>query len=69
MLLKNTKARLITIRDTATKFYRVLPGNNPAVEVPNRLCEMAFAKALIESGELRVDSKEDVIEGATKKSK
>ena len=59
MLLKNNKARLITIngkfengqRVTA---YQIKPGNNPAVEVPDELCNNTFVKALIEDGSLTV---------------
>lgn len=59
MLLKNNKARLITIngkmvngeRNTA---YQIKPGDNPSVEVPNELCDNAFVKSLIADGSLTV---------------
>lgn len=58
MLLKNKSARLITINGGEESFD-ILPGNNPSVEVPNELCDGDFAKALIECGDLVVESDED----------
>ncbi|MGB5803637.1 MAG: hypothetical protein WBH21_06440 [Vibrio anguillarum] len=58
MLLKNNSARLITIngklneRGERTEKYQVLPGKNPAVEVPDELCKSEFVKALIAAGAL-----------------
>lgn len=58
MFLKNTKACLITIngkineKSQRSEKYQVKPGNNPAVEVPDELCEAPFVKALIEDGSL-----------------
>ena len=57
MLLKNNGKRLITIngkfengqRLTA---YQIKPGNNPAVEVPDELCDNSFVKSLIKDGSL-----------------
>jgi hypothetical protein len=59
MWLKNNKARLITINgkfDNGVRVekFQVKPGNNPAVEVPDELCETAFVKTLIEDGVLSV---------------
>lgn len=64
MLLKNQVARLITINGEfengqRVKAYQIKPGNNPAVEVPNELCENAFVKALIADGSLLVLSEDD----------
>jgi hypothetical protein len=53
MFLKNTNARLITIR-TAEQSYKILPGNNPDTEVPRADCESDFVKALIANGDLVV---------------
>ena len=68
MLLKNTKARLITINGPLTKSnvrstaYRIKPGNNPSVDVPDELCDSAFVKGLIADGSLLVvgESKTEV---------
>lgn len=59
MLLKNVKARLVTINGRfengqRVEKYQIKPGNNPAVEVPNKLCESKFVKDLIEDGTLIV---------------
>jgi len=64
MLLKNTKARLITINGKfengqRTQAYQIKPGNNPAVEVPNELCTNSFVKALIADGSLLVQCEDD----------
>jgi len=65
MLLKNTKARLITINGkfengSRSAAYQIKPGKNPSVEVPNELCDCAFVQALIEDGSLVVESEDDV---------
>ena len=57
MLLKNNAARLITINGkfengTRVSSYKISPGNNPAVEVPDELCKNKFVGSLIESGNL-----------------
>ena len=57
MLLRNNAARLVTINGAfelgqRTEAYQVKPGDNPAVEVPDELCENAFVKALIKDGTL-----------------
>lgn len=59
MLLKNLKPRLITINgkfDNGQRVekFQIKPGNNPAVEVPDHLCETPFVKALIADGSLQV---------------
>ena len=59
MLLKNNAARLITINGKfengeRSESYQIKPGNNPAVEVPNELCDNAFVKGLITDGSLLV---------------
>jgi hypothetical protein len=57
MFLKNEAARLITINhlvgDKETS-YPILPGENPAVEVPDAVAKIDFVKALIQNGDLRV---------------
>lgn len=56
MFLKNEAARLITINhlvgETETS-YKILPGENPAVEVPDGVAKIDFVKALLENGDLR----------------
>lgn len=64
MLLKNQVARLITINGKfengqRVKAYQIKPGNNPAVEVPNELCDNAFVKALIANGSLLAQCEDD----------
>ena len=56
MLLKNNSARLITINKSFDVKYDILPGKNPAVEVPNDLCKSDFVKSLINSGSLVAQS-------------
>lgn len=56
MHLKNEAARLITIKhvvDGELASYQILPGENPAVEVPDAVGKIDFVKALLESGDLR----------------
>lgn len=56
MFLKNEAARLITINhlvgDKETS-YPILPGENPAVEVPDEVAKIDFVKALLKNGDLR----------------
>lgn len=56
MFLKNEAARLITINHlvggTRTS-YKILPGENPAVEVPDAAAKIDFVKALLKNGDLR----------------
>lgn len=60
MLLKNNAKRLITINGGELKdgkyekSYQILPGDNPAVEVPSELCNTVFVKTLIDTGNLLV---------------
>ena len=54
MFLKNTTARLISIRTLSGETYKVLPGNNPDAEVPRDACQSDFVKALIANGDLIV---------------
>lgn len=61
MLLKNQKARLVTINGRfengqRVEKYQIKPGNNPAVEVPDKLCKTAFVQSLIKDGTLLVMS-------------
>ncbi|MBJ2182240.1 hypothetical protein JC795_29075 [Pseudomonas veronii] len=56
MFLKNEAARLITINhlvDGAQTSYPILPGENPAVEVPDAVAKIDFVKALLKNGDLR----------------
>ena len=56
MFLKNVAARLITINhlvDGAETSYPILPGENPAVEVPDAVAKIDFVKALLKNGDLR----------------
>ena len=64
MLLKNNSARLITINKSFDVKYDILPGKNPAVEVPNELCKSAFVKALIASDALTVLSGDVELQGS-----
>lgn len=63
MFLKNEAARLITINhlvDGEQASYQILPGENPAVEVPDAVKKIDFVKALLDNGDLRiVDGGED----------
>ena len=57
MLLRNHSARLITvngIENDAVKSYKVLPGDNPAADVPDQHCKSDFVKNLIKIGDLSV---------------
>ena len=56
MFLKNEAARLITINhlvDDKETSYPILPGENPAVEVPDEVAKIDFVKALLKNGALR----------------
>lgn len=56
MFLKNEAARLITINylvDGTETSYPILPGENPAVEVPDAVAKIDFVKALLKNGDLR----------------
>lgn len=56
MFLKNDSARLITINhkaeDGTVTPYDILPGDNPAVEVPAEVAKMDFVKALLKNKSL-----------------
>ena len=71
MLLRNHSARLITvngIENDVVKSYKVLPGDNPAADVPDRHCKSDFVKNLIKIGDLSVvqpDEQEDEQEDET----
>lgn len=58
MLLKNTSRRLITInvpgKDGKNVATKILPGENPAVEIPDELGKTKFVKALIKDGSLSI---------------
>ena len=56
MFLKNEAARLITINHLVGEketSYPILPGENPAVEVPDAVAKIEFVKALLKNGDLR----------------
>lgn len=56
MFLKNEAARLITVNhlvDGVETSYPILPGENPAVEVPDDVAKIDFVKALLQNGDLR----------------
>ena len=66
MLLKNEAARLITINhlvDDKETSYPILPGENPAVEVPDAVKKIDFVKALLKSGDLRIVGADEAEEG------
>ena len=55
MFLKNEAARLITINykeGEKLTSYPILPGENPAVEVPDEVAKIDFVKALLKNGDL-----------------
>lgn len=57
MLLKNNAKCLITINGPLVNgmrsvAYDIKPGDNPAVEVPDELCDSDFVKAMIDNGHL-----------------
>jgi hypothetical protein len=59
MLLRNVKARLVTINGkfengVRSEKYQIKPGDNPAVSVPDALCKTQFVQSLIEDGTLVV---------------
>jgi len=57
MFLKNEAARLITIHHMAAGVktsYPILPGENPAVEVPDAVAKIDFVKVLLKNGDLRI---------------
>jgi hypothetical protein len=65
MFLKNEAARLITVNhlvDGVETSYPILPGENPAVEVPDAVAKIDFVKALLKNGDLRRVG-EDELEG------
>ena len=62
MFLKNTTARLISIRTLNGETYKVLPGNNPDAEVPRDACQSDFVKALIANGDLIVTRDDEPVE-------
>lgn len=59
MLLRNVSNRLVTINskgeDGKNKPLKILPGENPAVEVSEELCKTAFVKALLKERVLIVE--------------
>lgn len=62
MFLKNEAARLITINhlvEGVETSYPILPGENPAVEVPDAVKKIDFVKALIKNGDLRVSDADE----------
>lgn len=64
MLLKNVGARVIIINTQAGGQYYLLPGNEPAVEVPECKVAAPYIEGLINSGELIALSGSQKDEGA-----
>ena len=67
MLLKNEAARLITINgamenNVRRTSYKIKPGNNPSVDVPDELCKNKFVESLIEDGDLVVVGQQATVE-------
>lgn len=65
MFLKNEAARLITINhkvDGKLTSYKILPGDNPAVEVPDAAAKLDFVKAMLKNGSLRRAGEDEVAE-------
>ncbi|CAD0266349.1 hypothetical protein DENIT_80266 [Pseudomonas veronii] len=63
MFLKNEAARLITINhlvDGVETSYPILPGENPAVKVPDSVADIEFVAALLTNRDLRQLSSEEV---------
>ena len=58
MELKNISARLITISGEGETEYKILPGENPAVEVPDDIVKGFFVQALIEEKQLSIVEQE-----------
>lgn len=55
MFLKNNAARLITVAvvvDGVPQDFPILPGENPAVELPDSAAKLDFVVAQIENGSL-----------------
>lgn len=57
MWLRNNAKRLITVNGPMTEggyteYYDIKPGENPAVNVPDALCESDFVQHLLTIGEL-----------------
>lgn len=68
MFVKNTSARLITINVKGEKPVRVLPGNNPAVEISKAAEKLTFTQLLLKKGALREASQvETVVENDDEK--
>jgi hypothetical protein len=54
MLLRNTSARLVTINIVEGESIKILPGDNPAVEVSDEVIKSTpFVKHLLKAGVLR----------------
>lgn len=67
MLLTNLSKRLITINaplvhGQRSEFYRVKCGTDNTCEVPDNLCDNAFVKGLIDSGDLTASKQIEVAE-------
>ncbi|HEC73119.1 MAG TPA: hypothetical protein ENI26_01965 [Methylophaga aminisulfidivorans] len=52
MLVKNNTARIIGINSQGEKSVKVLPGDNPAVEITAKMAKLDHVKELIEKGDL-----------------
>lgn len=74
MFVKNNAARLITVSviiNGVTQDFPILPGENPAVEIPDAAAKLDFVKALIENGSLieTVAPKAEVEEKSARKER
>ncbi|WP_289281561.1 MULTISPECIES: hypothetical protein [unclassified Methylophaga] len=59
MLVKNNTARIIGINSQGEKSVKVLPGDNPAVEITAKMAKLDFVKELIKQGQLVVVTEEE----------
>jgi len=56
MYLRNMSRRLITVNTPSGDKFRILPGDNPSVEVSKEALETDFVKHLLSTGELIIDA-------------
>ena len=56
MYLRNMSRRLITVNTPSGGKFRILPGDNPSVEVSKEALETDFVKHLLSTGELIIDA-------------
>jgi len=61
MLLRNNAKRLITVNGPMTEagyseYYDIKPGENPAVDVPDHLCQSDFVQHLLSTRDLTIEA-------------